>query len=138
VSVWQPGDHIGAGRVNGPGALSWNELWTTDVAGAEEFYGGLFGWTPRVMDELGGYHVIVNGERTNGGIQALTPEMAHVPPNWSVAFGSDDVDRTVAAAEEAGAGVVIPPTAIGDMGRFAVLADPQGAVFTAYEGQFDD
>ena len=43
--VWQPGTFIGAARVNGAGALCWNELGTRDVEGAKAFYGEVFGWT---------------------------------------------------------------------------------------------
>jgi predicted enzyme related to lactoylglutathione lyase len=137
-AVWQAGRHPGAGLVNAPGALAWNELLTSDVAAAEAFYGALFGWTPRVMEEMGGYHLIENGGRANGGISALAPEMGDLPPTWSISFGCDDVDRTGAAAEAAGGQVVVPGTVMGEFGRFAVLADPQGATFAVYSGLFDD
>jgi predicted enzyme related to lactoylglutathione lyase len=137
-AMWQPNRHIGAGLVNAPGALTWNELLTSDVAAAEEFYGGLFGWTSHVMEDMGGYHVIQNAGRWNGGISALAPEMGDLPPQWSVSFGCEDVDRTVAEAEQAGGGVVVPGTQMGELGRFAVLTDPQGASFAVYTGLFDD
>ena len=44
-ALWEPRNHIGAGLVNVPGALTWNELGTTDVEAAKQFYADLFGWT---------------------------------------------------------------------------------------------
>src|SRR5918996_2200046 len=43
--VWQAGENIGAGRVNEPGALTWNELASNDVEAASNFYAELFGWS---------------------------------------------------------------------------------------------
>ena len=75
LCVWEARDAIGAGRVNEPGCLTWNELHTTDLDAAESFYNGLFGWTAEAMDTGGGppYRVIRNGERANGGITATQP-----------------------------------------------------------------
>src|SRR5437764_2200536 len=56
--TWQPKSHIGASLVNGPGALSWNELATTDVDASAAFYGQLFGWTTEPMADEPRYHVI--------------------------------------------------------------------------------
>src|SRR5881394_2429618 len=69
LCVWEPREAIGAGRVNEPGALTWNELHTPDVDAAAVFYGDLFGWTTEALDTGGGppYSVIRNGERSNGG-----------------------------------------------------------------------
>src|SRR5204862_9330 len=70
LCLWQPGRTIGAGRVNEPGCLTWNELHVPDIGAAASFYGELFGWTTEAMQTGSGpeYHVIRNGERSNGGI----------------------------------------------------------------------
>jgi predicted enzyme related to lactoylglutathione lyase len=138
LALWEARGHPGAGLVNAPGALCWNELWTSDPDAAASFYSDLLGW--EVDDE--GYRLIRNRDRNNGGIQQLTLEMAHVPPNWSVCFGSADIEETVGAAMGAGGQVLIPPTEMvnptaGQAARFAVLADPQGAPFAVYAGAFD-
>jgi predicted enzyme related to lactoylglutathione lyase len=62
------------------------------------------------------------------------PEMpAEVPDNWLIYFGSPDVDADVQRATGLGATVIVPPTDIPNMGRFAVLLDPQGGSFAIFQ-----
>jgi predicted enzyme related to lactoylglutathione lyase len=130
--VWQPGTFVGAARVNGAGALCWNELGTRDVEAAKAFYGEVFGWT---VDE----HPI---QRTEGGpgpdvyiewqldgssiggmmdIGGMLPE--EVPAHWLVYFGVEDTDAAVAKVKAAGGEVRFGPVDI-DAGRFAVVTEP--------------
>jgi uncharacterized protein len=137
-SMWEPRNSIGAEIVNVPGALTWNELATTDVDRAKEFYGELFGW--RLEEMEGGpmrYVMIRNGDRSNGGIRPLSEMEAGIPPNWLAYFAADTVDDAVAKAGELGGRVLMPPVTV-PAGRFAPIADPQGAVFAVFEGDFDD
>jgi predicted enzyme related to lactoylglutathione lyase len=137
-SMWQAGQNIGAEVVNVPGALTWNELATKDLDGAKEFYGGLFGW--RFQDVEGGplpYAVILNGERRNGGIRLQGDMEAGIPPNWVPYFATASVDDIVAKAGELGGNVVVPAMSV-PAGRFAGIADREGAVFSVFEGEFDD
>jgi uncharacterized protein len=137
-SMWQPRSNIGAELVNVPGALTWNELATTDADRAKEFYGELFGW--RLEEMEGGpmrYVMIQNGDRPNGGIRPLSEMEAGIPPNWLPYFAAASVDDTVAKAGEVGGRVLMPPVTV-PAGRFAPIADPQGAVFAVFEGDFDD
>lgn len=131
-AVWQPLEHHGAQLVNEHGALSWNELATPDVAQAKAFYGPLLGW--RFVDQpMGGfdYTVIKVGERDNGGFMPMTgPEWAGVPPHWMTYFAVDDVDAIAEKVKATGGKICVPPQDI-PPGRFSVLEDPQGAVFTA-------
>jgi hypothetical protein len=134
--VWQPNQHVGAGLVNAPGALSWNELGTPDPDAAAEFYGGLFGWTTSPMEgSPTKYLVITNGERSNGGIREPMPPDA--PPFWLVYFATDDLDAALAKVQEQGGNVLAPATDIG-IAKIAVAQDPQGAVFALYSGRLDD
>lgn len=129
--VWQPGDHIGAGVVNVPGAMTWNDLVTTDIDDAERFYGGLFGWTLKAASEDPPYEVVhLAGGRANGGM--LLAEEGQ-PPAWLAYFATDDVVATAARAEAAGAAVVNGPTDV-PAGIMVVLRDPQGAVFCLFGG----
>jgi predicted enzyme related to lactoylglutathione lyase len=59
------------------------------------------------------------------------------PSHWLAYFGSDDLDATVAKIGELGGQVVVEPTPV-PTGRFAVAADPQGAFFAVFQGDFDD
>lgn len=126
-SIWQPRAHIGSEIVNEPGALCWNELQTRDVDTALTFYERVFGFTTKRSDE---YNEIELGGRIVAGCMAMPAEVpAEVPTNWLVYFAVADTDASVSRAQELGASVVVPAMDIPDIGRFAVLSDPQGAVF---------
>lgn len=129
-AIWQPGTHKGAGVVNVPGALCWNELMTTDTANAGDFYAGLFGWGKDVQN-FGPmeYTMFTNGDRPTAGMLKITPEMGPIPPNWLVYFAVDDCDARSQKAAELGATVMKPPDDIPGIGRFAIMIDPQGAAF---------
>ena len=129
ICVWEPKKHIGAQVVNEPGALCWAELDTTDTGAAQNFYTGLFGWGAKVSPE---YTEWQKGDLSIGGMMKIPKEWGPVPPNWLVYFASDDVDATAAKASKSGGKAIVPPQNIPDMGRFAVLADPQGAVFAVF------
>jgi predicted enzyme related to lactoylglutathione lyase len=130
--VWQPGTFAGAGIVNEPGAISWNELNTRDLNASKAFYGAVFGWTfeDMEMDGAGSYTTIVLGERPVGGILDMSsrgvPEA--IPPHWQVYFAVEDTDATIEAAKQAGGGVMVEPIDI-PAGRFSILTDPHGASF---------
>jgi predicted enzyme related to lactoylglutathione lyase len=124
--TWQPGDHPGAGLVNEPGAFCWSELITTDVAGATDFYRTVFGWAAHPVGEYVEFQL---DGRPLAGMMAKPAEMpAEVPPMWGVYFAVDDTDGALARAVELGGSALMGPTDI-EPGRFAVLADPTGAVF---------
>lgn len=132
VAIWQDGGHCGAGLVNEPVSLAWNELATRDVDGAKAFYGELFGWGFGSQD-MGAfeYTTLKVGERDNGGILPMIGEhWQGIPPSWMVYFAVEDVDATAAKIEGAGGSIKVPGVDIPGVGRFAVVADPQGAVFT--------
>lgn len=111
------------------GAFSWNELMTPDPAAAASYYGRLFGWTTEAMDMgTGPYTVIKCGGTSVGGIMAMPPDAGAMPPAWGCYVTVDDVDAVAARCTELGGTVLLPPTDIPTVGRFAVLRDPQGAV----------
>jgi uncharacterized protein len=129
-AIWQAGMHKGSGIVNVPNSFCWNELSTPDTAEAGDFYAGLFGWGKKTQD-MGEmvYTSFMNGDRPVGGMYSPTPEMGPIPPNWMVYFAVDDTDAKVAKANELGANIIVPAADIPGTGRFAVIQDPQGAVF---------
>lgn len=129
--VWQPRQHIGAQLVNMPNALIWNELQTRDAVAAEAFYVHVFGWT--TARDSSGYVLFAQDGRTQAGMMQMDDSWGPVPPNWSVYFMVENVEDKVAQARELGGNVLVPPTQAGDMGRFAVLQDPQGGVFTVMQ-----
>jgi predicted enzyme related to lactoylglutathione lyase len=130
AAVWQPRRHIGAGLVNEPGALVWNELATRDTTAAVAFYTEVFGWKAETGD-MGGmeYTSWMLGGEAIGGMMAMPDEVpAEVPAYWLTYFGTADCDATVAAATAGGATLMMGPVDI-PIGRFAVLVDPTGATF---------
>jgi hypothetical protein len=136
LSLWEPGESIGAERVNEPGCLTWNELHTPDPARALEFYAGLFGWSSEEMETGGGnpsYTVIRNGDRTNGGVMDA---QQGEPPNWVPYFIVESRDAAAAKTKELG-GQELFQTDMGQ-GKIAFFADRQGAVFAVFEGEVDD
>jgi uncharacterized protein len=136
-ALWQPRDSIGAEIVNRHGALSLNQLNTSDPEAAQRFYSELFGWRIEQMgDAETSYWGIYRGDRVNAGMMEL-PSGAPMPSHWLVYFGIDDLD---AAAEQIGASggtVMVPPREVPG-GRILVATDPQNAVFALFAGRFDD
>ena len=124
VSVWQPNEHIGAELVNEPGTFGWNELATTDLSAASDFYTKVFGWGlgEGLRDEARIF--TVGGEMVCGAHPAGEGEF----PAWSIWFTVEDCDASTAKAVELGGSVMMPPNDM-DFGRGAVVGDPQGAVF---------
>ncbi len=119
-----------------PGAVVWNEVYFKEKDKTHAFYTGMFGWTTEEMD-MGPAGIYTmwnhNGQGLGGGMQ-LTPEMEGFPAAWLNYVGVESVDNTLANATKAGATVIVPAQDIpGDMGRFAILADPTGASFAIYQ-----
>ena len=133
--VWQAKHHIGAKILNEPGALCWSELTTRDTKAAESFYTKLFGWAPK--HSAPGADMEYTEFRVGGqpsiGMMPMPPGMpAGVPSYWMPYFQVVDCDGTTAAAKERGASVMVGPRDISHAGRFAILKDPQGAMFALF------
>lgn len=114
------------------GSFIWHELMTPDTEAAKAFYSKLLGWTPNDMEMPGfTYTTFAVPDFPSGvaGMMAPSPEMASqgIPPNWTGYVAVDDVDATAAEYEKAGGTICRAPEDIPYVGRFAVVADPQGA-----------
>jgi predicted enzyme related to lactoylglutathione lyase len=131
LHLWQPREQLGAGRVNDPGFMVWNELASPDPARARDFFAELLGWT--VEPEESGYGVIRLNGAINGGIR---PPQDGEPTHWLVYFTVASCDETVKAIREAGGSVILGPMET-PVGRVAAVGDPQGAPFAIYEGEVD-
>lgn len=131
VCLWQANQHIGAGLVNEPGALIWNELITDKGDSSHAFYAELVGLSSERSD-MGDmpYTVLKAGEEMVAG--SMAPPMADVPNHWHVYFAVADIDESLAKARELGAEVLNGPFPI-PIGRMATLRDPQGAVVSLFE-----
>ncbi len=139
-AIWQPKQHIGAGVRGETGAMCWHELLTTDRDAAVEFYTAALGLERfQVPESSMDYVMLRAGETEVAGVMQITPDMGEFPPHWSVYFGVESADATTEQARSLGATVYVPPTDIAPIegqppiGRFAALADPQGASFSIFE-----
>jgi predicted enzyme related to lactoylglutathione lyase len=124
-------------RMPANGAFCWNELATTDLDAAQNFYKALLGWEIKQGGAPGGgmrYNEIVVGGQHVGGMYAPgecggegAPQM---PPHWRAYVAVDDVDASAAKTKELGGKVCVEPMDIPGVGRFCVISDPAGAVIS--------
>ena len=137
ISLWQAKRHRGASAKDEPGALCWNELYTTDVDAARAFYTSVLGWQTEGVDmgPMGTYTLIkVPGEtKSGGGIMPMPPHMKGVPSHWLAYLQVDDCDASTKKANELGAKTLMEPMDIPNTGRFSILKDPTGAAFALYK-----
>jgi len=112
------------------GAFCWNELATTDLESAQNFYKALLGWEIKESSASGGgmvYNEIVVGGQSVGGLFQMGPEFGQIPSHWMAYVAVDDVDAKARQVWELGGKVCVPPTDIPKVGRFCVVNDPTGA-----------
>ena len=127
------------------GRFLWYELLTPAPDEAVDFYTSLIGWDTAPFGPVEGpegeeeYTMWMKGEAPVGGLMQLPEEAAAAgaPPHWLAYVGTPDVDATAEQASGLGATVLVPPTDIPTVGRFAVIQDPFGAVFAAYKPESD-
>lgn len=121
------------------GEVSWNELMTTSAKGAAEFYGKLFGWQATPFTPPGGmagdheynlFKLDPNSMGVGGMMQAPDPK---IPSHWVPYVVVEDIDASLAKATKLGAKTCLPVTSIGEIGRIAVIQDPQGATVGLHE-----
>lgn len=117
-----------------PMPFFWYELMTTDLDAAEAFYTAVVGWTAQPFDKAPGMprYIVMNvGERGVGGLMTLPEDAAKMgmPPAWLGYIHTKDADASTKSLEKAGGKVHRQPDDIPGVGRFAVVADPQGATF---------
>ena len=126
---------------NPHGDFIWYELMTRDAEAAGRFYGPILGWTvgeryPGSVD----YRMIDTGNGLAGGLLTLDDGMCEggARPTWLGYIGVDDVDATVSRIEEKGGSVLMPAHDIPDVGRIAMMKDPQGLPFYIMRGASDE
>jgi len=116
------------------GRFVWHELHTTDRAKATKFYAALMPWenkeVPMGPGETYGL-VLMNGKDIAGITKSKAPP--NVPSHWLSYIGVDDVDAYTKKAKQLGGKVMMEPMDIPNVGRFSVVADPQGAAFALYK-----
>lgn len=117
------------------GRFVWHELMTADAPAAAPFYAEVVGWTTQAgMNPEMEYTLLLAGDRQAAGLMALTDQAkaGGAAPGWTGYVAVDDVDAGAARAVSLGGTVCMPPMDIPGVGRFAVVADPQGAVIALF------
>jgi uncharacterized protein len=140
VGLYQAGQHIGSKVVNEVGALVWNELTSRDLDASLAFLRTVVGHeTVEMEGSEGGYYLLHVGGRSVAGSMSMGDEWpAEMPSHWMTYFMTDDVDATAALAAANGASIMVPPQDMA-VGRFCVISDPVGAVFSVIKlHQVDD
>lgn len=120
------------------GEFCWYELGTRDIAAARKFYMELMQWetVSHEMGESGIYYIFQSqGMDVGAGYQMSGPQFEGVPPHWMPYLWADDVDATAQKMAELGAAILYPPTDMPNIGRMAMIRDPQGAHFALYTGR---
>jgi predicted enzyme related to lactoylglutathione lyase len=121
-------------------APCWTELSVPDPEAAKAFYGSVFGWDTEAdsapedcgcAPDTDGYAVFRAGKAPVAAVRPRVDDA--LPTAWSVCLSVEDADRTAARAAELGGRALLPPTDVSDLGRYGVLADPDGAAFCIWQ-----
>lgn len=118
----------------GQGKFVWFDLITPKADEAQKFYTELFGWEVALMESEGGqYRALKIGDEFIGGgiMDRDLPE--GVPSHWLAYLAVDDVDQATQTALDNGGQNPMPPMTMGDIGRFSIITDPQGATVALYK-----
>jgi predicted enzyme related to lactoylglutathione lyase len=122
-----------------PGTFCWPELSTPDPAAAKKFYTSLFGWQFKETDmgEQGVYTIFTRDGKDCAAVFKQDPGQVQsgMPPYWASYISVENVDATVATARSLGGTVLMGPFDAGEFGRMAVITDPQGATFCAWQAK---
>lgn len=111
------------------GQFCWNELATSNVQAAKDFYGKTFGWefSDHAMGDMT-YTMIRRNNKDFAGIWSIPKDQQkHIPPHWMAYILVENVEAAVEKAQKNGATTVKPVSNAGDFGRFAIITDPTGA-----------
>jgi predicted enzyme related to lactoylglutathione lyase len=115
------------------GSPCWADLWTSDVEGSRAFYSELFGWEAQAPSpEFGGYFMFTRDGVPVAGAMGDMGEMS-ATDTWTIYLTTDDIAKTVVAAQAEGAEIVNPAMAVADLGIQAVFTDPTGAHLGMWE-----
>lgn len=133
-AIWQGMAHPGARKLHESGTVCWTELATKNAEQSRAFYSQLFDWQSEVEDMEGMlYTQFKIGSDPVAGMLEMNEEWGDIPAHWMTYFAVDDCDAMAEQATHLGGIVCVPPTSIKNVGRFSVITDPQGAVFSIIE-----
>lgn len=114
-----------------PGHFSWNEMVFTDEAVAKNFYTALFGWKTEPFGADTEYTLFKKGDIAVGGM--MKSPKPGLPAHWLAYVTVENVDATAAKAAKLGGKIAAEPFDVPEVGRIAVLIDPQGAAIGIFK-----
>ncbi|HEX6088261.1 MAG TPA: VOC family protein [Thermoanaerobaculia bacterium] len=124
-ALWEAKTHRGVGVRDETNTLCWNELQARDLDAAKKFYAPLFDWR---LKEAPGYSEMHMGDTAVGGM-LVSQSPPEVPSFWLPYFAVEDCEAAASRAQSLGGSLIVQPMDVPNVGRFAVVRDPQGAVF---------
>ena len=118
------------------GKFVWHEQVSSDPKQAQDFYTQLFGWDTEVFKpgEVD-YAMISSGGQSHGGFGKA--QEGAPPPHWLSHVRVEDVDETTDKVKNAGGKLLAGPFEMGEVGRMAIISDPQGAFLGIYQPESD-
>jgi predicted enzyme related to lactoylglutathione lyase len=121
-----------------PNSFTWGELSCRDVDSATDFYGAVFGWEARTRAGARGStyteFFLPDVDQAVAGMVPMNQRWPEdVPPHWMLYFAVTDTDEIVSRVGQLGGTVSVAPYDLADVGRIAVLNDPEGAVFSVIQ-----
>ena len=135
IGIWQPGLHKGFGIFGEPGTPSWFELHTRAYDASVQFYRDVFKWDAHTMSDTPEfrYTTLNDGEAQLAGVMDASVFPAGAPTGWSIYFGTDDTDKSLARIVDLGGKIVLPAEDT-PYGRLAQASDPTGSLFKLVQG----
>jgi predicted enzyme related to lactoylglutathione lyase len=120
------------------GNFVWFEYITSDVEASRAFYTETLGWKSKELDMGGFKYTMLGKDEASSSCGVCEPQMEGVPNQWTSYVSVDDVDAAAKRATQHGGKVIVPPTDIPTIGRFALVSDPEGATFNLFKGSTGD
>jgi predicted enzyme related to lactoylglutathione lyase len=133
ISIWQPKSHPGFQVEREAASMCWADLMSPDQEKAKNFYHQVFGWELDPGQDNSGYLHIKNGNDYIGGIPPARHRPPNAPPHWLLYIQVESCDASTGKASDLGAKVMFAPMTMENVGRWSIIADPQGAVFSLFE-----
>ncbi|WP_282115453.1 VOC family protein [Pseudoalteromonas arctica] len=140
VALWQGNEHKGCKHLGELNTPYWHELATRNSKVSRDFYCALLGWESEIkpMEGMNYTLFLVGGQPIAGMLEMTSDWPEDIPAHWMIYFSVESCDTAVNKAASLGGQVCVPATDIPDVGRFSVICDPQGAVFSVIESVIDD
>lgn len=135
IGIWQPGLHKGFGIYGETGTPSWFELHSRVYDASVQFYRDVFGWDTHAVSDAPEfrYTTLDEGDAQLAGIMDASVFPADAPSGWSIYFGTDDADKSLARTVDLG-GKIVRPAEDTPYGRLAQASDPTGSLFKLVQG----